>query len=353
MTQIKEKTRVTLADIAQRVGVSKIAVSKVLLGTGGKNVRVSRETARKIRKVANQLHYRPNLFARSLKTNRTKSWGLTFPGMETEYLTSLVSKVYKIAYKKGYHILLDPGMPYKAQEGIDNLISRMVEGLFIFWPYEEIDLTENIILPPIVAIDTIVRVLPMTPIGIVQVDRSIGIYQATKHLITTGRRRIALEVPFPKHRVVEEKIEGWKRAYIDSGFPEPPDSWIIPYYDPQEWDFERGQELASLARERVEGLDGVVTSEDATAIGMMKYFIDRGYRIPEDIAITGFHNTHLAEVAPVELASVGFPLDKIANSASEMMMNLTNQTYVEDKFDTEIPMVNKFPMKFVWRKSAG
>ncbi len=352
MMQIKEKTRITLADIAKEVGVSKIAVSKVLLGTGGKNVRVSSETAKKIRIVAENLHYRPNLFARSLKTNRTKSWGLTFPGMETEYLTGLVSTIYKTAYKKGYHILLDPSVPYRAQEGIDNLVSRMVEGLFIFWPYELIDVTGNIMLPPIVAIDTSLRISSSVSAGRIEVDRSIGIYQATMHMIKVGRKRIALEVPFPRHRVVDEKISGWKKAYLDAGLPEPPDSWIIPYYEPQEWDVKRGRELARLACERVEGLDGVVTSEDATAIGMMKYFIDKGYQIPRDITITGFHNTHLAEVAPVELASVKFPLERMAEAAVEMMIELSNPEQEHNKSKDE-SLIRKFPMELVWRKSAG
>ncbi len=349
MLQTKGKSRVTLADIAKQVGVSKIAVSKVLLGTGGKNVRVSTRTARKIREVANKLHYRPNLLARSLKTNRTKSWGLTFPGMETEYLTNLTSAIYKVAYKKGFHILLDPGMPYKAQEGIDNLISRMIEGLFIFWAYEVIDLTENYLLPPVVVIDTQVNIDPNVPMGIVYVDRASGIYQATSYLIKKGRRRITIEVPFPRHRVVDEKIFGWKKAYIDAGLPEPPDEWIIPYRDPEEWNFERGYELADLARKQVKDLDAIVASEDATAIGMMRYFLERGYKVPEDIAITGFHDTRFARVGPVELASIRFPIEQMAEAAVDMMLRLA-----EGGERTRVGQLRcKFPMEFVWRKSAG
>ena len=99
---MKNKTHVTLEDIAKRLKVSRVTVSKALRG----HQDISVETTRKVRKIAEQLGYSPNLMARNLSARQSQMMGLVVPKIAHFFFGSVIEAIYAAAFEHNYEIIL-------------------------------------------------------------------------------------------------------------------------------------------------------------------------------------------------------------------------------------------------------
>src|SRR5579862_5241486 len=104
--------KITLRHVAESAGVSEMAVSAVLHGSG-RNVKVSEEKAELIRRIARELHYQPNQLARSLRSRRTRTIGVVFHHLmrlteENPYFPQLLNGIMAVLFPTGYTLALCP-----------------------------------------------------------------------------------------------------------------------------------------------------------------------------------------------------------------------------------------------------
>lgn len=179
----------SLKDIAIEIGVSIPLVSYVLSGKGKEN-RVSEKTAKKIREAAKRLNYHPNLNARSLKTNRTRTLGVIVADISNPFFSNLARVIEDEAYSKDYTVIF--GSSDENKEKFDKVLSflrtRQVDGFIIAAP----DGTEESLISlkksgiPIVLIDRYFEAFDY-----VVVDNFKASFAATQLLIDKGNKKIA------------------------------------------------------------------------------------------------------------------------------------------------------------------
>ena len=204
----------TIKDVARAAGVSMSTISKFL---NGGNVR--EENAIAIREAIAALDYRVNPFARSLKTQRSRSIGILLPDMTAPFYGTVVTALDRTMREQGYHCLISL---YGSNYGLERdnlrfLITNGIDGL-IYIPEdlssdEFYELTANIGIPTVM----IDRIIPGVTCDAVLVDNGEAVDQAVSCLIEKGHRRIAIITGPKSVYTAKERLGGYLRALSDHG----------------------------------------------------------------------------------------------------------------------------------------
>ncbi|MGB8212118.1 MAG: LacI family DNA-binding transcriptional regulator [Anaerolineales bacterium] len=276
----------TLRDVAVLAGVSIKTVSRVV----NHQNEISEATRQRVQAAIDQLDYRPNILARSLIHQRSKTLGVIAWGIDYFGPSRTVVGIEQEANELGYSLLLSlVNHPTDDHEKIlDTLISRRVEG--IIWAIPEVGDNRSWIeknrldrLPPLVFLTT----RPRPGISVVSIDNRNGARQAVQHLLQQGRRKIGIITgPMPWWEA-SERYSGWQEALGEAGL-EAPLSLVVKSDDWSAVNGERGMR-ALLAQSP--DVDGVFASSDQIALGALGSAHQLGRRVPQDLAIVGFDNT--------------------------------------------------------------
>lgn len=202
----------TLITISQRTGFSISTVSRVLSGQAEK-YRISPATVHLIEEEAKRCNYIPNLLAKGLTTRRTNIIGLLIPSVDNPYFANIASVVIRQARSQGFTTMIVDTMENAKNEQQDvlSLISRKVDGIIIVPCDREPDFLERIGRHniPIVLID---RYFDTTTLPYVCTDNFRGGYEATKHLIEHGHKRIACIQGVPLFDAKQRTRKGIQRS---------------------------------------------------------------------------------------------------------------------------------------------
>ena len=175
--------RVSLKDIAKRVGVSTALVSYVMNGKGKGN-RVSDELAKKIKQVAEELNYQPNEIARSLRNGSTKTIGLIVADIANPFFGQLARYIENEAIKFGYTVIIGSSDEEveKSELLINTFINRQVDG-FIIAPAEGTVEQINTILKKNIPLILLDRYFPEIDTNYVILNNYQSTYDATLHIL--------------------------------------------------------------------------------------------------------------------------------------------------------------------------
>ena len=211
------KRKTSLKDIAKKVGVSIPLVSYVL-GDKAKENRVSEETAEKIRKVAKELNYRPNLSARSLKTNRTRTIGVIVADIANPFFSNLARVIEDEAYTKDYTVIFgssDENIK-KFDKVLNFLQTRQVDGFIIAATEGSKELLGSLKESdtPFILID---RYFKDFDSSYVIVDNFKASEQATDYLLRKGHRKIASVIYDSQLDHYRDRYNGYLYALENAG----------------------------------------------------------------------------------------------------------------------------------------
>jgi len=369
-TRRSVSTRPTLADIADRVGVSPAAVSYALTNREGHLV--AKDTKDRIRSVAREMGYLPNTIARSLRKQSTDFFGLIFPTFLNDWVTRMVAALNDAVNQQGRQLLIE-SVKKRSEESqvrsLARLAERMVDGVFVFWPHAPWLVRQDDVpgYLPVVTIDAYMGLDVPAGSTAVVVDRASGIYDAVSFLLSQGRRRVAMVLPpvggervpgpgetasrgrlrvaWVSSEAQGEKVAGWREAYRRAGVPADPGLLLrMPHHG--EWDVQPGLDLAKDLLDAQLDIDGILLGSDFAAVGVIKGLLSAGVRVPDDIAVVGFDNAPVCEASPVRLASIDFPVEEMAGHAVRLMLERTAGPEREGAVVT-------LPMRFIRRESSG
>lgn len=302
----------TIKDVARMAGVSTSTVSKFI---NGGNVR--EENVDAIRNAIRELDYRVNPFARSLKTQRSRSIGVLLPNMTAPFYGSVVMALDKALRDYGYHCLISC---YSSQHGLERdnlqfLISNGIDGL-IYAPEdisaeEFYELTANCNIP-VVQLD---RMIQGVATDTVLVDNSEAVHKAVTHLVEHGHRRIAL-ISGPKSVFsAKERQVGYLRALNDHN---------IPYDDAlavsDENTFAAGYHGFAALLQQENPPTAVLTTNYDITLGLITAIQERGLRIPEDVDVFGFDCVEVCTMMHPPLPVVQQPEAEIGRVAAEYLI---------------------------------
>lgn len=329
---------VTLKQIAETLGISITTVSKALKDYPD----VSKKTKRLVKELAQTLNYKPNAFAVNLRTKESKTIGLIVPAIVHHFFSSVIKGIIAQAEKKGYLvIILQSNESYELEKKqIDLLFSKRVDGILISLANGTGDFKHlNDLMAqdtPLVMFDKIAKIVNCSKVIIN--DRKAA-YNATKHLIDTGCKRIAhFRGPLlPQNSI--DRFLGYKQALTDFGIAYDPSLVYIL----EDMSFDEGTYFTNQLLKDHSNVDGVFINTDLVAIGAIAELNKKGIKVPDDISIVGFSNWFMSSVISPTLTTIsqpGFLMGKTAFKLlyKEIKSRKKNETiiYKEIELPTEL-----------------
>lgn len=302
----------TIKDVAKMAGVSISTVSKYI---NGGNVRA--ENIKAICDAINALDYRVNPFARSLKTQRSRSVGILLPELTAPFFGTVVASMDRTFRENGYHTLLSC---YSSSLGLERdnlqyLISNGIDGL-IYAPEdltaeEFYELTANCNIP-MVQLDRMIQgVISDT----VLVNNSDIVSDAVSCLVAQGHRRIAFITGMKSVFTAKERLVGYLRALSEHGILYD-DKLVIsgPY------SFATGYKAYDELTRLPDPPTAIMAANYDVTIGLITAIRERGASIPQDVAVFGFDCADICSMMNPPVPVVYQPEEEIGRTAANYLI---------------------------------
>jgi len=308
---------VRMKDIARDLGVSVVTVSKVLRNHSD----IGAGTRERVLKRMKELNYRPNLAARALVTGRTYSIGLIVPDLVHPFFAEVAKGLSRILRKKGYGLLISSSEedPELEQSEIGQLLARRVDALIIAsaqWTVESFRRIEEQ-ETPYVLIDRRFAGLAANFVGVD--DEQVG-ELATRHLIEAGCVRIA-HIRGPELSTALGRLEGYRRALSRANLAVSPRHIVGGRSSDDAGDVSGYEAMRELLRLDPRP-DAVFCYNDPMALGALKAILEKGLRVPQDVAVIGCGNVRYAQLLRVPLSSVDQNSSGIGERAARLALAL-------------------------------
>ena len=284
----------TIKDVAKLAGVAISTTSYALNDTG----KVSEKTKEKVLKAAKELGYRPNGVARDLKMNKRTKVICVFVGdLGGPFFSEVIKGIQDVALNNNYDLIAcNHNMAQKF------LSERRVDGAIILSAIIPDKLLLRVAGPhfPIVVMD---RELEGEYVYNVLLDNVQGAYDATKHLIKLGNRKIAYFSGAPSSYDSIKRFEGYKKALNENGiiFDH---NLVVQGHFTEVGGYEATNLLLINSKLNNNAVDAIFCGNDEMAIGAIRALDEKGIKIPEDISIIGYDDIRLASYMKPSLTTI-------------------------------------------------
>ncbi len=301
----------TLRDVADRAQVSIRTVSNVVSGYE----HVSERMRHRVLEAIEQLDYRPNPVARTLRTGRTGMLALVVPEIDVPYFSELARDVITAAAEFGYRVMID-------QTGHDHERERE-----LLTGGDRTMLFDGILFSPLVTKAELLDMngrtsMPLVLLGEhdfdgrydhVAIDNVQAAHDATRHLIDLGRTRIAAigAQPQENYSTPQQRTDGYEAALLEAGMVVEPD-YLRPAAHYRRAD---GYEAARTLLALDERPDAIFCYSDLLAMGAIRAVFDAGLSVPEDVAIIGIDDIEEGRYSRPTLSTVSLDTPFIAHHA--------------------------------------
>ncbi len=305
---------ITIRDVAEAADVSATTVSRVY----NHSDLVNAKTKEHVRRVADQLGYRPNAMARSLSRGRTQAVGIIVPAPHGEFFSEIIRGIDDVAHGDGYYLLISSAhySVSESEAALDALRDR-VDGLLVMTTHVEAQrkvLAETEIDSPVVFMNS---AMGESRYDAFEIDNRGGAYVATQHLLDRGYERIGIILGPPDSHDVRERLDGYRAALSDAGVD--PDAQPVIQGDfTQDSGYAAGQKILNLDPLP----DAFFACNDYMAIGAMAALQEAGVHVPGDCAIAGFDDIPSARYTTPSLTSVQVPTYDLGRQAAQRLFEL-------------------------------
>jgi LacI family transcriptional regulator len=303
---------VKLEDIAKRTGFSISTVSRVLSNS---NYPVSGVIREEILKAADSMGYKPNMAARSLRTDRTDTIGIIVDDLLSPFTPPIVRSIQDYLNENGLLSLIvnSDWDPDQEQAAIRTLLSRPVDGI-IFVEYSHRTISEA--LEKSKKPRVFVHRLFGSPIkNSVAPDDHYGASLATEHLINLGHRQIGYINGPENWHTCRARLSGYKDSLTQHCIPFEP---IM--VQPGDWEIESGYSAAKNLLALSERPTAIFAANDLMALGAIYAIQDTGLRVPHDIAVVGYDNRNFTKTFRPRITTVSMPVFEMGRVAAELLL---------------------------------
>jgi DNA-binding LacI/PurR family transcriptional regulator len=302
-------------DVAALAGVSTGTVSKYFNNPQG----LKGKTRIKVEQAVRKLNYRPSPIARSMRTGKTFTIAVIAPDIINPFFAEVYASIRSNLVQKGYTPVL-----YTTEDDIDilkgylsGLSQRQADGVILCFLDEDTSL--NSFLAEINSELPIVLIswdINNTMFDSVIIDVFRGIFASTSHMIEIGHKKIAYVSGPEECNISKQKLGGYlesmKRCSLNIN-----DSYIL-YGN---YNLSSGYHAAGELMMLPEPPTAIVGANDILALGSMKYLLQNGIRIPDDVAVIGFDNISLSSMYEPPLSTISLPIKQIGEEAINMLLS--------------------------------
>lgn len=311
-----KKSRVTLSDVAKKVGVHPSTVSRVLNPATRSGVKAS--TVKTVDEAAKELGYRPNPFAYSLRTRRSNSIGILIPDLTNPMFPPIIRGVEDTLMELHYTAIISnsDNDPQKEQMALDNMRNRQVDGFILATAHREDErvqecLSDNI---PLVLIN---RSVDDERVSSVLSDDTDGIEQLVSHIAGLGHKRIA-NIAGPQdlstgHRRLKAFYEAMKKHNLEV------DDKLIKVCDG--FSEEAGKRALGELLDSGAEFTAVVAGNDMLALGCYGALGERNLKCPDDISVVGFNDMPFVDKFNPPLTTIRIQHYQMGLYASRILMD--------------------------------
>lgn len=313
---MRKRAHLTLDDIAKRLKVSRVTVSKALRG----HPDISVETTKRVREVATELGYTPNIFARSLSSRRSHMIGLVVPKIAHHFFSALIEGVYDTAFENKYETILTVSQESEEREWkhLQTLVSMRVDGIIISISQETQDMKRFKWIRktgiPMVFVDR--KPVQLIPgFSSVLADDRDGAFQAVEHAIKIGYRKLGMIGGNTTVNIGSERLRGFEDALKEYRIPMNSD-WIV------HGGYGKSDGYAALKHLHQNGTlpEFVLTVTYPVALGVYEAAKELGIRVPDDIDIICFGDSDVGRFLSPAISAVRQPTNELGARAVQILM---------------------------------
>ena len=314
MVERPNRKRPTQVDVARRAGVSQTTVSQIL--NGNEAADIPEPTQKRVFEAIAALGYLPNRVARSLRTQKTYTIACIIPDITNPFYPALERGVQQVSDQEGYDVIVynTDGKQKKEQQIISALGEGRVDGVIGVFFHTGADTLIKLISSgvAVVRIEARARKVGVQPLDNLYLDNVAAAEAATNYLCDSGYQRVAM-IGAP-NGPQSERLEGYQRALLARG-REP---YVIEADDFSE---QGGQHVMADLLEATSRPDAVFAANDLIAVGALLEAHRLGFSVPQDVAVMGFDDIHLARLMTPALSTVRQPQEKIGKRAAELLFD--------------------------------
>jgi DNA-binding LacI/PurR family transcriptional regulator len=330
----------TIKDVAKRAGVSIATVSNVINGTRF----VSNELQQRVRAAVEELGYRPSAVGRSLRKGQTQSIGFLLPDPRNQFFQIVAEGIEEQAelHHNSVWYCNTRDEPSRERSCVSTMVSRGVDGIVIA-PSPGAREALRPLMESGFPLVVIVRQIERLEVDQVFADSIEGAYEATRHLIELGHRRIGLLTGIREIQTFKERLFGHQKALLDHSIPFDPDLVLDAY--------SHVEEGCAATKHLLENTD--VTAVFATnypmTLGALKAIGELDLDCPGEISLIGFDDLDCAVVVRPHLTVVDQKPFAIGHTAGTMLFERINSTGGSQP----AARIVKIPPEVVIRESAA
>jgi len=303
----------TIRDVAKAAGVSTATVSNVLNKTG----KVGRRTHLLVLSTVKRLGYFPNVHARHLASHDSRTLGIIVSDIENPFFPEVVKSFEVRARQLGYDAILSDTNydPRRTREAAERMMEHNVRGVAVMTSEISLRLIHELARRRIA-----VTFLDLAPVrsymSNLRIDYFSGVEQIVKYLHSNGHRRIAFIAGRPRLKSNLARLQAYEKCMQDLGLEPGP---ILRGDLRFEGGLAAGLAIAKLSPRPT----AAVAVNDLTAVGVIKGLLKAGCRVPQDVSVTGFDNTRLAEYSNPSITTVDVHRDMLGKMAADALHELS------------------------------
>jgi LacI family transcriptional regulator len=306
----------TIRDVARIAAVSIGTASKAMNDSG----RLSRETREKVMRVAREIGYRPNSLAQSLHRTRTRTIGIISNDSFGRFTIPIVEALEERLADEGIAVFMCNATddPARERQHLDQLLGKRIDGLVVTARRADKRAPIGLSAQGLPVIYVFSQADEPDALSLVPDDEG-GAALAVRHLVESGRRRIA-HVTGPEHfQAVRLRRQGYRSVLADAALPEFGDFCRCGIWS-EAWGRDA---VASLFDDRRETPDAIFCGNDQIARGVADALRERRIAIPDDVALVGFDNWEVMTLAArPPLSSVDMNLRTLGREAGESLLDM-------------------------------
>lgn len=315
-----------IKDVAKLAEVSTGTVSKYL-----NNPSSLKEVTRiRVERAIEELLYSPSPLARSMRTKKTNSIAVITPNILNPFYGEVYSFIRMSTLQKGYTPIL-----YTTEDNLDILRGYLsgtsikhVDGVILCF-VEEDEAMQNFIEDVQAQVPVVLISLDISnsKLNSIVIDVFEGIYTATMHLISMNHNNIAYMGGPKNNSITKEKYNGFLKAMNDAGCEVKPE--FVSFGNDT---LQSGYQAARAFTMNVKGSPtAIVAEDDFLAIGGLKYLLQRGIKVPDEIAVVGFDDIFLSKMYEPSLSTISLPKEQIGLEAVKLLLSKIDKPESKNK----------------------
>lgn len=327
----------TIKDVANAAGVSVATISRVLSNPDV----VKPATKEHVLRVIKEMNYQPNILARQLRTQTTKSVIVIVSTIESSFFQGIISGIGIEAERQGYQMLIADlnCQPSLEEYYFEAIQQRQIDGIISL----SANMTQKLetLITEKYPVVMVAQHIPNHKIPSISIDNAAAAKALMTHLIRLGHRSIAHLTAASKQAPYQDRLNSYISVLKEHNIPV--DNELISF---GEASIKGGYDQMWSLLAKQKKFTAVFAAGDTMAIGAMKALKNQGLRVPEDCAVVGFDDIDLSAFWEPALTTIHQPMEMLGRTAFQKLLAIMQNEPV-------VGAQEFLPYELVIRESCG